>query len=181
MLIYLQMLNTPEERAKFETLYYAHRRTMLHIAMQILKDYQLAEDAVQEAFLRLVKNFSKIGQVNCPRTRLFTVIIASEVEEYGWGETVYENDQGFFVTFGYSNNAASAPDPQGKPAPVHVGDLEGTLYPALEDGGDKTLLWFTEDGNALWVQAPLPDDELLLIAENVIVQLNSFTDLIEYQ
>ena len=107
--------------------------------------------------------------------------IASEVEEYGRGETVYENDQGFFVTFGYSNNAASAPNPQGKPAPVHVGDLEGTLYPALEDGGDKTLLWFTEEGNALWVQAPLSDDELLLIAENVIVQLNSFTDLIEYQ
>ena len=69
------MLDTPEEKAKFEKLYYSHRRTMLHIAMQILKDHQLAEDAVQEAFLRLVKNFSKIGQVNCPRTRLFTVII----------------------------------------------------------------------------------------------------------
>ena len=33
----------------------------------------------------------------------------------------------------------------------------------------------------MWVQAPLPDDELLLIAENVIVQVNRFTDLIEYQ
>lgn len=79
MLIYLQMLDTPEERAKFETLYYAYRRTMLHIAMQILKDHQLAEDAVQEAFLRLVKNFSKIGQVNCPRTRMFTVIIVRNI------------------------------------------------------------------------------------------------------
>ena len=38
MLIYLQMLDTPEEKAKFETLYYSHRRTMLHIAMKILKD-----------------------------------------------------------------------------------------------------------------------------------------------
>ena len=52
---------------------------MLHIAMQILKDHQLAEDAVQEAFLRLVKNFSKIGQINCPRTRLFTVIIVRNI------------------------------------------------------------------------------------------------------
>ena len=43
MLIYLQMLDTPEERAKFETLYYAHRRTMLHIAMQILKDIPHAQ------------------------------------------------------------------------------------------------------------------------------------------
>ena len=79
MLIYLQMLDTPEEMSKFETLYYTHRRTMLHIAMQILKDHQLAEDAVQEAFIRLVKNFSKIGQVDCPQTRLFTVIIVRNI------------------------------------------------------------------------------------------------------
>lgn len=79
MLVYLQMLDTPEEKAKFETLYYTYRHTMLHIAMQILKDYQLAEDAVQEAFLRLVKNFSKIGEVNCPRTRLFVVVIVRNV------------------------------------------------------------------------------------------------------
>ena len=79
MLMYLQMLDTPEEKSKFETLYYTHRHTMLHIAMQILKDHQLAEDAVQEAFIRLVKNFSKIGQVNCPRTRLFVVIIVRNI------------------------------------------------------------------------------------------------------
>jgi len=79
MLIYLQMLDTPEEKSKFETLYYTYRRTMLYTAMQILKDHQLAEDAVQEAFMRLVKNFSKIGQIDCPRTRLFTVIIVRNV------------------------------------------------------------------------------------------------------
>ena len=79
MFIYLQMLDTPEERAKFENLYYTYRRIMLYVAMQILQDHQLAEDAVQEAFLRLVKNFSKIGAVDCPRTRLFTVIIVRNV------------------------------------------------------------------------------------------------------
>lgn len=41
MLIYLQMLDTPEERAKFEKLYYSHRRTMLHIAMKMkMSDYK---------------------------------------------------------------------------------------------------------------------------------------------
>jgi len=86
MLMYLQMLDTPEEKSKFETLYYTHRRTMLHIAMQILKDHQLAEDAVQEAFIRLVKNFSKIGQVDCPRTRLFVVIIVRNISLTMWTE-----------------------------------------------------------------------------------------------
>ena len=79
MLIYLQMLDTPEEKSKFEALYYTHRRTMLHIAIQILKDHQLAEDAVQEAFIRLANNFSKIGQIDCPQTRLFTVIIVRNI------------------------------------------------------------------------------------------------------
>ena len=79
MLVYLQMLDTPEEKSKFETLYYTYRRTMLHIAIQILKDHQLAEDAVQEAFIRLAKNFSKIGQIDCPRTRIFTVIIVRNI------------------------------------------------------------------------------------------------------
>ena len=66
MLIYLQMLDTPEEKSKFETLYYTHRRTMLHIAMQILKDHQLAENAVQEAFIRLAKNFLKSDKSIAP-------------------------------------------------------------------------------------------------------------------
>ena len=107
--------------------------------------------------------------------------VASEEEGPGRGETVYENDYGFFVAFGYSNDEASAPHPPGKSTPVQVGDSEGALYPALEDGGDKTLLWVTEEGTTLWVQAPLPDDELLMIAENVIVQVNRFTDLVDYQ
>ena len=64
---------------------------MLHIAMKILKDHQLAEDAVQEAFLRLVKNFSKIGQVNCPRTRLFTVIIVRNISLTMLAERKKEN------------------------------------------------------------------------------------------
>ena len=79
MLMYLQMLDTPEEKTKFEMLYYTHRRTMLHIAIKILKDHQLAEDAVQEAFIRLAKNLYKIDQVNCPRTRLFTVVIVRNI------------------------------------------------------------------------------------------------------
>ena len=64
---------------------------MLHIDMKILKDHQLAEDAVQEAFLRLVKNFSKIGQVNCPRTRLFTVIIVRNISLTMLAERKKEN------------------------------------------------------------------------------------------
>lgn len=86
MLAYLEMLDTPAEKAKFEALYHTHRYTMLHVALGILKDHQLAEDAVQEAFLRLARNFSKIGEVDCPRTRMFAVVIVRNAALTLWSD-----------------------------------------------------------------------------------------------
>lgn len=105
----------------------------------------------------------------------------SVLEEDGRGETVYENTDGFSITFGYSNDAAYAPHPETESNTVYVWGAEAQLYPALEEGGDKSLLWTAEEGTTLWVCAPLPDDEMLQIAENVVVQLNRFTDLMELQ
>ena len=52
---------------------------MFYIAQEILKDEQLSEDAVQEAFLRIAKNFHKVGEILRPETRNFTVIITKNV------------------------------------------------------------------------------------------------------
>lgn len=106
--------------------------------------------------------------------------IASVTEEDGRSETVYENDQGFSITFGYSNDAAFAPHPETESSTVYVWGAEAQLYSALEGGGDKSLLWIAEEGTILWVCSPLPDDEMIQIAENVIVQPNQFTDLMEH-
>ena len=56
------------------------------------------------------------------------------------------------------------------------------LYPSGTKGGDSILVWpAAESRSTLWVCAPLPEEELIQIAENVIVQLNRFSDLIEIQ
>lgn len=52
---------------------------MFYVARRILGDEHLSEDAVQEAFLRIAKNFHKIGEVPCPQTRNFVVIITRNV------------------------------------------------------------------------------------------------------
>lgn len=75
MLIYLQMLETEEERSRFEQLYRRYARLMFHVAFQILQNQQDAEDAVHQAFLSILKNFEKISQVECPKTRSLLVII----------------------------------------------------------------------------------------------------------
>ena len=76
---YLALLDAPEEQRKFEQLYNLHKNIMLYVAKGILRDHQLAEDAVHEAFIRIIKNFSKIGETDCPPTRYFAVIIVRNV------------------------------------------------------------------------------------------------------
>lgn len=72
--LYLQLLDTQTEQEKFEQLYYQYKRLMYWIANHILGDSHLAEDAVHEAFLKIIKNFHKIGEIHCPRTKNFVVI-----------------------------------------------------------------------------------------------------------
>ena len=47
MIIYLSLLDSPEEQSKFTQLYKTYRYTMMYTADNILHDHQLAEDAVQ--------------------------------------------------------------------------------------------------------------------------------------
>ena len=55
--LYLQLLNTCSEQEKFKQLYETYHRLMHWEAQRVLQDRQLAEDAVQESFLRMIKNF----------------------------------------------------------------------------------------------------------------------------
>ena len=59
LVYYLQMLDTPEEKIRFEQIYLKYRGLMYHVTDGILHDRQDAEDAVHNAFLRIIKKFSK--------------------------------------------------------------------------------------------------------------------------
>lgn len=74
MLIYLQALDSPEDRTRFESLYTAYRGLMFHVARQILCNEQDAEDAVHMAFLSLAEHAlpSELG----PRARCLAATVA---------------------------------------------------------------------------------------------------------
>ena len=59
LVCYLQMLDTPEEKIRFEQIYLNYRGLMYHVADQILHNRQDAEDAVHNAFLKIIRKFSK--------------------------------------------------------------------------------------------------------------------------
>lgn len=77
--IFLSLIDSDEDKAKFSNLYEQYKNLMFYIARDILKDEHLAEDAVQEAFIRIAKNFYKINEVSCPQTRNFVVIISRNI------------------------------------------------------------------------------------------------------
>ena len=76
---YLQLLETEEELQKFTQLDETYRKLMHWTAEGILHDEYLAEDAVHEAFLRIIQNFHQIREIPCPKTRSFVVIIVRNV------------------------------------------------------------------------------------------------------
>jgi len=56
----LAIIEDADDRELITEYYNRHRFTLLHVAQSILHDHGLAEDAVQEAFLRLAKNIKNV-------------------------------------------------------------------------------------------------------------------------
>ena len=94
MLLFLAMLDTAEEQSKFTLLYEKYRYLMWYVAKDILKDKDLAEDAVQEAFFALIRHMEKIGDVDSSATRNFLATIvkskAVDILRKHWEEPVEE-------------------------------------------------------------------------------------------
>lgn len=75
MLIYLSMIETPDDKAKFERIYNRYRNLMYHVAYKVFGNHYDAEDAVHQAFVAIIRHLEKIGDIDCPETRSFIVLI----------------------------------------------------------------------------------------------------------
>lgn len=84
MIVYLQGIETPEEKSKFEQIYRQYKGLMFHVAFQILHNEQDAEDAVHQAFVKIAENIDRIGEPVCPRTHGYVVTIAENkaIDQY---------------------------------------------------------------------------------------------------
>ncbi|NLD10538.1 RNA polymerase sigma factor [Aminicella lysinilytica] len=74
--IYLQMIDSQDEKDKFEELYYKYNKLMFYVAKKTLNRDEDAADAVNDAFLLIAKNFRKIGIIDSKETRNFVAVIA---------------------------------------------------------------------------------------------------------
>ena len=75
----LMLIDSPEDKSRFEKMYNEYERLLFYVARKRLGDNHLAEDAVNEAFIRIIKNFDKIEEIICPRTKKYVVVIVRNV------------------------------------------------------------------------------------------------------
>lgn len=76
MLIFLSMLESDGERRIFSELYNQYGNAMLRVARRYFpEDPQDAEDAVQNAWLKVIKNILKIQEIPCKKRGAYLVII----------------------------------------------------------------------------------------------------------
>lgn len=72
--ICLTVLDEPSDQTRFTEIYYSYNRKMFAVAKAILHDEGLAEDAVQEAFLSVAKNFMTVPVEDRRKLRAYLVL-----------------------------------------------------------------------------------------------------------
>lgn len=64
-----------DERTRFEEIYYQYRNLMFYVANQILENEQDAEDAVQDAFLKLVQLGEELPEPGSSQAKSLVCIV----------------------------------------------------------------------------------------------------------
>lgn len=77
MLVYMAAIDGEKEQSTFRQIYDTYYRLMLYIADSILHNKQDSEDAVQDAFLSIAQNISKISEPESKRTKSFITVITT--------------------------------------------------------------------------------------------------------
>lgn len=73
------MIQNNADQDKALELYNKYNRLMLYIAKGILHDKLLAEDAVSQAFIKIIENLNKIDMNNCNKTKSYVVTIIRNI------------------------------------------------------------------------------------------------------
>ena len=81
MLIYLQLIETEEDKSKFEEIYSEYRNLMFFLAHNRLHNKQDAEDAVHQVFVKIAENIQKVEPVSPKTKRLVVVMIENTVTD----------------------------------------------------------------------------------------------------
>ncbi len=76
MMMFLMMLDSPEEKCKFTEIYEKYHMDVYRMAYSIVKEYHQAQDVSQATFLKIAKQFDKIMSVDLAKRRAYILTMA---------------------------------------------------------------------------------------------------------
>ncbi len=82
--MYLSLIDSADDKSKFEELYNLYYQDMLKTADNVLHNIHDAEDAVQKSFLKIAKGFSRITVMNSIEMKgyIFTIAQNTAIDIY---------------------------------------------------------------------------------------------------
>jgi len=72
---FFSALESEDEKQRFASIYEQYHKKMEQIAINILKEQHDAEDAVQNAFLQIIRHFEKICEISCEELPFWIISI----------------------------------------------------------------------------------------------------------
>lgn len=79
MLLCIMAIQNDNDRNTVEELYRQNYKMMMYIARKILKDQDKAEDAVSQAFVKIIDKLQKFSFENCNKTRGLIGILVKDI------------------------------------------------------------------------------------------------------
>ena len=81
MLMYFQIIETDEDKSKFEAIYKEYRGLMFHVAYKRLQNVQDVEDVVHHVFVKIAENIKNIEPVSPKTKQLVVTMIDNRVTD----------------------------------------------------------------------------------------------------
>ena len=72
---YLSLLETDEDRALFEFYFHQHEQSVLKIVMKLLRNQAMAEDAVQNGWVNLIKVSKSLCNFRCKKETATSLVL----------------------------------------------------------------------------------------------------------
>lgn len=73
----LELIDSEEDKIRFEEFYYKYHDLVMFICLKRINDFHLAEDACQEAFMAIARNFGKIKEIDSKETKGYVYVVAN--------------------------------------------------------------------------------------------------------
>lgn len=76
LILFLDLIDSPDDKDRFTYIYNKYNAYLYHYILMIVKDKHIAEDALQEVFLRIAKNIHKINFSDEVKLKKYLKVIA---------------------------------------------------------------------------------------------------------